>query len=101
MQGAAVDYSRIKRQQERAICTHSASRQHIAGGITHLNGSARFATASQLVASETDYQINRGVRRCGIAAVDIRCGDGAGNRSIAGSVSCGGLQYFAINLGRI
>ncbi|GLO58056.1 hypothetical protein PPUJ20066_40920 [Pseudomonas putida] len=101
LQGAAIDHGRIQGQQEGAICTHSASRQHIAVGITHLNRSPRFASASQLVASETDDQINRRVRRCGIAAVDIRCGDGAGKRSVASGIGCGGLQNFAINLGRV
>ncbi len=91
LQGAAIDHGRIQGQQEGAICTHSASRQHIAGGITHLNGSARFATASQLVASETDHQINRGVRWRGIAAIDIRCGNGAGGGGIASAIGSRGL----------
>ncbi|GLO58059.1 hypothetical protein PPUJ20066_40950 [Pseudomonas putida] len=101
LQGAAVDHGRIKGDYKTTVRAYGASGQDIAGGITHLNRSARFASASQLVASEADHQINRRVRRCGIAAVDIWCGDGAGNRGVASCVSCGGLQYFAINLRRI
>ncbi|GLO58062.1 hypothetical protein PPUJ20066_40980 [Pseudomonas putida] len=99
LQGAAVDYSRIQRQQERAICTHSASRQHIAGGITHLHRGTRFATACQLVASKADYQIHRCIRRRGIRRrFNIRGRNASSRRCIAGCVLCGHFQCLAIGL---
>ncbi|MNO37412.1 hypothetical protein D3C76_274940 [compost metagenome] len=101
LQGAAIDHGRVKRDHEGAICTDGSGRQHIAGGVTHLHGGARFATAAELSASKADHQVGRCTRWGDVDAVDVRRGDGAGCRGIACGVGSGGLQHFAIDLWRV
>ncbi|MCY1173792.1 hypothetical protein D9M73_139670 [compost metagenome] len=101
MQGAAVVHGRVQGDDEGAICSDGASREDVAGRVTYLHGGADFASTAELAAGKADHQIGRCFRRGGIAAIDVRCGDRAGNGSVASGIGRRGLQHFAVNLWRI